>query len=453
MTTTGTNKSDVVVVGGGVTGLATGALLAKGGKRVTVLEKGNQPGGRAYTREEKGFTLNYGPRAIYRPDTGVFAELFRRLGRPKPTFGYPEAVRSYWADGERWGAVGAKAHQVMTTKLFPLGTRMAFAKTMLALRAEKPERLGDETWGAWVDRHTSDPALRRFLRAFGTVNTYTRPSDTLSARFLVDHIQRNILADNAVGYMEGGWRSMYDAFIDELQRNGGALVTGARVERLEVRDGRAVAAVTHDARYEADAFVCTLPAQDAPSVAEPGSELARELAQWAALEDVRACTVDLGLSRPLRSDDATYVYDVRHDLYYSVHSESAHDLAPAGGWMLHAMAYLSPEEAADDTLAAARKDELVAGLDRWFAGWRDAVVVERTLPNVRVVCARNTPTQYLRNRVPLRSQAAANLYYAGDARDLPGNLTEVCFASALEAADAVTASVRATEPIASASVN
>src|SRR5581483_10049251 len=106
MTTTATMQSDVVVIGGGVTGLATGALLAKAGKRVTVLERGNQPGGRAYTREEKGFILNYGPHAIYRPDTGAFAELFRRLGRAQPQFGYPEAVRSYWADGERWGAVG-----------------------------------------------------------------------------------------------------------------------------------------------------------------------------------------------------------------------------------------------------------------------------------------------------------------------------------------------------------
>ena len=38
-------KTDAIVIGGGVAGLATGALLAKQGKRVTVLEKGNQPGG------------------------------------------------------------------------------------------------------------------------------------------------------------------------------------------------------------------------------------------------------------------------------------------------------------------------------------------------------------------------------------------------------------------------
>ncbi len=63
-------KSDVVIIGGGLAGLSTGALLAKQGKGVTVIEKGNQPGGRAYAYEEKGFTLNYGPHAMYLPESG-----------------------------------------------------------------------------------------------------------------------------------------------------------------------------------------------------------------------------------------------------------------------------------------------------------------------------------------------------------------------------------------------
>ena len=53
-------KRDVIVIGGGVAGLAAGALLAKGGVRVAVLEKGNETGGRANCHEDQGFTLNYG---------------------------------------------------------------------------------------------------------------------------------------------------------------------------------------------------------------------------------------------------------------------------------------------------------------------------------------------------------------------------------------------------------
>ena len=115
-------KSDVVIIGGGVSGLATGALLAKAGKRVTVLERGNQPGGRAYTYEDKGFTLNYGPHAIYRPETGILRSLFERLGVTPPSFGYVEPTHAFWSDHGRFGALGAKPHEVLRTPLFPLAS-------------------------------------------------------------------------------------------------------------------------------------------------------------------------------------------------------------------------------------------------------------------------------------------------------------------------------------------
>jgi hypothetical protein len=107
------------------------------------------------------------------------------------------------------------------------------------------------------------------------------------------------------------------------------------------------------------------------------------------------------------------------------------------------MAYLSPEEAASDAKAAARKVELEAGLDRYFAGWREAIVVERALPNVRVVSARRTPSQYgdtaasRAGAVPLRSSAASNLYFANDGRDLPYFLSLTSLAAAMEVAAAI----------------
>ena len=39
--------------------------------------------------------------------------------------------------------------------------------------------------------------------------------------------------------------------------------------------------------------------------------------------------------------------------------------------------------------------------------------------------------------MPARSASAENLYFAGDGRDLPYNLTEISLASALEVADLI----------------
>jgi len=431
-------KSDVVIIGGGIAGLATGALLAKQGLRAVVLEKGNQPGGRAYTYSEKGFTLNYGPHAMYTPESGILAEVMGRLGRTAPPCGYVDPMHAYWADGDRLAAMGAKPHQLLTTKLFSLGQRLQMIKFMLAIRSAKPDLIPPgTTWREWTEAQTGDPAVRRFANALGTVNSYTRPAADLDAAWLIAHFQRTLFAKDSVGYMLGGFGAMYGIFIDELRANGGTLVTGQRVERVEVDGGRIVAAITTDARYDAGAFVCTLPPQDAPAIASHGSALHAEMERWAGLDDVRAFCMDLGFSRKVR-DGLALVFDIERDLYYSVHSYTTRGLAPATGQLLHAMAYLSSEEAADATLLQRRKVDLVAGLDLHFTGWREAIAVERTLSAVRVVGARQTP-ENRKQLVPLRAAAVLNLYFAGDARDLPYNLTQIVLASAMEVADAIAA--------------
>ena len=59
------------------------------------------------------------------------------------------------------------------------------------------------------------------------------------------------------------------------------------------------------------------------------------------------------------------------------------------------------------------------------------------LPRVQVTAARNTPDQQGSARVPVRSQTARNLFFAGNARDLPYNLTDISLASALEVAELI----------------
>jgi len=57
---------DVIVIGGGLAGLTTAALLARSGKAVTLFEYSSREiGGRARTTEADGFYFNQGPHALY----------------------------------------------------------------------------------------------------------------------------------------------------------------------------------------------------------------------------------------------------------------------------------------------------------------------------------------------------------------------------------------------------
>ena len=67
-----------VVIGGGITGLATAALLAREGLEVTVLEKQPVAGGRTGTWQSAGFSFDTGPSWYLMPE--VFDHFFRLLG-------------------------------------------------------------------------------------------------------------------------------------------------------------------------------------------------------------------------------------------------------------------------------------------------------------------------------------------------------------------------------------
>ncbi len=72
------------MIGSGFGGLASAALLAKEGHNVTVLEKNEQPGGRASTLHKDGFRFEMGPSWYMMPD--VFEKYFAEFGKKVSDF-------------------------------------------------------------------------------------------------------------------------------------------------------------------------------------------------------------------------------------------------------------------------------------------------------------------------------------------------------------------------------
>src|SRR5256886_14149643 len=71
---------NVVIVGGGIAGLAASVYLARGGRTVTLFEKRSYLGGRAITHLRHGYRFNLGPHAFYRG--GLGSQVLRELGIP-----------------------------------------------------------------------------------------------------------------------------------------------------------------------------------------------------------------------------------------------------------------------------------------------------------------------------------------------------------------------------------
>ena len=73
------HSKKAIIIGCGFAGLSAACFLAKAGYRVTVLEKNEQPGGRARQLKIDGFTFDMGPSWYWMPD--VFERFFQQFNK------------------------------------------------------------------------------------------------------------------------------------------------------------------------------------------------------------------------------------------------------------------------------------------------------------------------------------------------------------------------------------
>src|SRR5215208_2209389 len=115
-----THQSPVVVVGGGISGLVSAALVAKAGRSAVLLEKASAIGGRATTRNRHGFLFNLGPHALYRK--GVLSQTLRQLG-VEVTGSVPEGGGGFVIRGGRRHTLPVGLTSLMTTSVMGLSAK------------------------------------------------------------------------------------------------------------------------------------------------------------------------------------------------------------------------------------------------------------------------------------------------------------------------------------------
>ena len=101
-------RKQVVVIGGGIAGLATAALVATDGHEVTLLEQRPALGGRVGCYERDGFRFDTGPTVLTMPD--LIADALDCVGEKldwqASTFPATSGSRSHSLTSTAWAARG-----------------------------------------------------------------------------------------------------------------------------------------------------------------------------------------------------------------------------------------------------------------------------------------------------------------------------------------------------------
>jgi phytoene desaturase len=269
----------LVVIGSGFGGLAAAVRLQARGFRVTLLEKREKPGGRAYQLRQDGYTFDCGPSIITAPD--LIDDLFRSTGRE--TGAYVTLVplepyyRIYFCDGRHFDYSGEPDKVARELEKFEPGVLGRYERFMdetgriydraFADLAHQPfltwtdfvkvvpelARLrADRSVYQLVSRFFRDPSLRTVF-SFHPLFIGGNPFRASSIYSIVPYLERR----GGVHFAMGGMYALIEAFTRRFRELGGELHCGTEAAEIEVRSGRAVAVRARDGRrWEGDGVVC-----------------------------------------------------------------------------------------------------------------------------------------------------------------------------------------------------
>jgi phytoene desaturase len=257
----GESKPHAVIIGGGFGGLAAAIRLGARGYRVTVLERRDQPGGRAYVYRQNGFVFDGGPTVITAPF--LLEELWELCGkrmsdtidmRPVTPFyrvrfhdgelfdyqGDAEVMREQIRKFNPDDVEGYERFLRMSEEIFELGfvklSHVPFGRIldMLEITPAMIRLQSYRTVYSLVARFVRDDRLRQVF-SFHPLLVGGNPFKTTSIYTLIAFLERKW----GVYFPAGGTGTLVRGLVDLIEGQGGSVRLQAEVEEILVEDGRA----------------------------------------------------------------------------------------------------------------------------------------------------------------------------------------------------------------------
>jgi phytoene dehydrogenase-like protein len=411
-----THENEVIVVGGGLCGLAAARLVARAGVPVTVLERRSAPGGRAATLEREGFALTEGAHALYR--AGAAARPLHELGVAAPGR-TPDAAKGtvMWRGGLERSPFGPFA--MTRTGLLGLREKAVLGRLLLGLPRRDPSEAAGMSAEQWIAEQRGGERVHELLRALTRLLTYTGDLEGLSGEVAV--LQLGLGMGENVTYVDGGWATLVQGLSQGVHVRSGVTVEAVEPGPVvRTADGEELRPRAVILAGLPPAAVARLTGAELPPLGPP----------------VEAACLDVAL-RELPVPGHHWNLGIDEPVYVSDYSHWAR-LAPDGGAVVHVARMLRPGERAP-------REELEAALDRVQPGWRDVLVHANFLPAMTVVHVMPDPRTGLAGRPGTDVAGIDGVFAAGDWIGPEGWLADGALASAAQAARAA---IRAEVPAA-----
>ncbi len=421
---------DAIIVGGGLAGLSSAAMLAKEGKKVLVLERGNL-GGRAVTLNIKDFKFNFGAHAIYGRDSSTLRKFEKELG-----------IQIDWRDfnpnkakydlGSSLTDIPANIVGLFRTRVMKNASKVAFTYEIFKTMIGKEKGSAHLSIKRWMDEKHISEDVQEMMLTLASSNFFTKEPEKIPSDVYFSYYSRLFSTNKPVAYIEGGWQALIDEFVRVIEENGGEIRTKQKVTAVLTEEERVVEVEAVDASYRGERFIFCIPPSELAKVFE-GSKIEHLLKHYSHYQASYVFVYDIGLKERIDTP-YTYVYDKNNKMFITDISYYDETCVPEGGQLLQAIAYLNEDELGNKEALAEVQEKIEQLYDKHFTGWRDQLVVPRMSKRAS---AQEVKWRMDQQAMPVFFPDYRNLYFAGDWCQGKGQLSELSFSSAYEACQLV----------------
>lgn len=410
------NRVDLVVVGGGITGLSAAYLAARKGLKVRVIEAGDSFGGLLSTFPIGGNRLEFYYHHFFTHDLELHF-LIKDLGIDHHLF-YKKTSMGVFKNGKIYSFNSPVDLLRFTPIRFIDKIRFALTSVFLGKFANwrKFEHVSCSTWfEKWAGKSTTDALWTPLLKIkFGPF------AQKVPLAWMIGRLRQRMNSrkngDEKLGYLEGSLQVLLDALLEKLKAMDVELVNNSAAEKINFTQGKIESLYAGGKDHRAENFLFTIPGIYLSDLVKSDfPEFGRQLSE---IKYFGAICVILEMNRPLSNIYWLNVAD--HDFDFGGIIEHTNFIDKSNYNGSH-IAYLSRYFAMEEKIAKMDKEEIktmmISQLGKIYPGfsneWIKQVHVFRT-NTAATVC-----DLQFSEKVPRCKTEVSNMYLANMAHVYP----------------------------------
>ncbi|MEM5793454.1 MAG: NAD(P)/FAD-dependent oxidoreductase [Candidatus Aenigmatarchaeota archaeon] len=251
-------KFDVIILGGGLTGLYVGYNLSKKGKKIAIIEKSNQLGGLLGSFKTRGDPLEKYYHHVFKGDKN-FLELIKELGIDE-RFHWTQSTLGFYSKGKIYDL--SIPFKIISFKPLNFFEKIRFGMIGLKIKLTKNhkelEKIPAKEWiiengGLSIYHKLFYPLLK---------SKYGENLEKVSAAWFIERIKlrtKGGLRKEKLGYLKGGFEVLIKRMEEEIVKNGGKIIKGSIVRDLFINNGKLNGVIVGGKKLYSKIVVSTIP--------------------------------------------------------------------------------------------------------------------------------------------------------------------------------------------------